>query len=94
MHYLYILYSTQADKYYTGETANLGSRLTQHNTHHFMKNYTKAATDWTLKHQFATNIKEEAVYLEKFIKRMKSRIFIEKIINDPVILKQILEDKL
>ncbi|MFT6836483.1 MAG: putative endonuclease, partial [Sediminicola sp.] len=37
--------------------------------------------------------KDDALYLERFIKRMKSRIFIQKIIDNPHILMDILNKK-
>ena len=37
--------------------------------------------------------KEDAQYLEKFIKRMKSKKFILKIIENPIILDDILSKK-
>jgi putative endonuclease len=46
-----------------------------------------------MKLKYITDSKENAVYLEGFIKRMKSRIFIEKVINDPTILEQILSKR-
>jgi putative endonuclease len=93
MHYLYILYSEKSDKYYTGETPNLNSRLDLHNTHHFKNAFTKSANDWMIKLTFNTEYKEDAVFLEGFIKRMKSRKFIEKVIKNPIILEQILSEK-
>ncbi|WPR75430.1 GIY-YIG nuclease family protein [Algoriphagus sp. NG3] len=32
MYYVYILYSSKTDKYYTGSTDNLASRLKHHNS--------------------------------------------------------------
>ena len=90
MHYLYIIYSEKLNKYYTGETPDPEHRLKQHNNHYFKINYTKGANDWVLKVNYSTNSKEEAIVLEKFIKRMKSKKFIEKIISEPSILTEIL----
>tara|TARA_R100001369_G_C3287289_1_gene163226 strand:+ start:116 stop:253 length:138 start_codon:yes stop_codon:yes gene_type:complete len=43
--------------------------------------------------QTETLSKEDAIFLEKFIKRMKSKKFIRKIVDNPGILKDILEKK-
>lgn len=91
MHFLYILYSEKLDKYYTGETPDPDIRLDLHNNHHFKKSFTNAADDWTIKLAFQTDSKENAVFLESFIKRMKSKKFIEKIIQNPSLLTEILE---
>jgi putative endonuclease len=89
MHFLYIIYSKSQDRYYIGETSNLNYRLELHNTHQFKGSFTKIADDWqfVLKHECSS--KTEALYLERFIKRMKSRKFIEKIIKDPKIVVNI-----
>jgi len=93
MHFLYIVYSKKIDKFYVGETQNLENRILQHNSHYFSKNFTKAADDWKIVLHFKLANREEALFLEKFIKRMKSRVFIKKIIDSPEILKNILSNR-
>ncbi len=93
MHFLYIIYSKQSHRFYIGETQNVEKRVLMHNQHVFKKAYTTSAEDWQLKLSFECESKEEASYLERFIKRMKSRVFIEKIIRDPTVLKEILNKK-
>ena len=91
MHYLYIIYSENLCKYYVGETPNVETRLIQHNEHYFKTNFTKSANDWKVLLKYECENKKEALFLEKFIKKMKSKIFIEKIIVEPKILKDILQ---
>jgi putative endonuclease len=93
MHILYIIYSKSQNKYYVGETNNIEERIVKHNTHYYNNSFTKIAEDWELKFTFEFENKEDAIYLEKFIKKMKSRVFIEKIINNPEIVKDILLKK-
>ena len=93
MHYLYILYSKKTDSYYIGETADMDMRIIKHNNHYYKKGFTKIAADWLPKLDFKCSSKQNALYLEKFIKRMKSRKFLEKIIADPSILQEILDKK-
>ncbi len=93
MHFLYILYSQNIDRYYIGESINPENRLQQHNTHHFKSNYTKAANDWKIVLTYTCQNKQDALYLEKFIKRMKSKKFIEKIIKNTLILNDILSKR-
>ncbi len=90
MHYLYIIYSKTADKFYIGETQNLEERLQKHNEHLYNNSFTKIASDWKLVLQFNCINRDNALFLEQFIKRMKSRKFIEKIIAQPNILTDIL----
>jgi putative endonuclease len=89
MHFQYIIYSKTQNRYYIGETSDLDYRLELHNTHQFKGSYTKIANDWEFVLQHECSSKTEALYLERFIKRMKSRKFIEKIIKDPDILVSI-----
>ncbi|TVZ26792.1 putative endonuclease [Gillisia sp. Hel_I_86] len=93
MHYLYIIYSEKLKKYYVGETSDIDQRLQQHNSHYFKNNYTKGAEDWVVKLKFRTSSKDEAILLERYIKRMKSRKFTEKLIALPAILEDILKNK-
>lgn len=65
------------------------NRLWQHNNHHFKNSFTKAATDCRLKLEFSLKNRKEALYLERFLKRMKSKTFIKKIVDNPQILKDI-----
>ncbi|WP_347050218.1 GIY-YIG nuclease family protein [Flavobacterium olei] len=90
MHYLYILYSKSSQKFYIGETNNLEERILKHNNHSYSNSFTKIADDWEIVLTFSCNNREEALYLESFIKRMKSKTFNNKIISDPSILNEIL----
>ena len=93
MHYLYIIYSRSIDKYYVGETPDIKNRVEQHNKHYFKKGFTKSAEDWEIVLSKKCTSKNDAVYIEKFIKRMKSRKFIEKILKNDSILDDILSKK-
>ncbi len=83
MHYLYILYSKILNRFYVGETPNIDTRVTLHNSHYFKKAFTKSASDWEIVLNKRCNSRDEALYLESFIKRMKSKKFIKEIISDP-----------
>ena len=93
MHYLYILYSKILDRYYVGETPNTEIRLMQHSNHYFPKSYTKSAEDWEMVFSRECADRKDASYLERFIKRMKSKKFIQRIIQEPQILDDILSKK-
>ena len=92
MHSLYILYSKKLDRYYTGETNDIKERLKKHNDHSYKNAFTAAASDWEVKLVQEIENKEKAVYLEKFIKRMKSKVFIQKVIAQPNILDELLKN--
>ncbi|QOG02782.1 GIY-YIG nuclease family protein [Flavobacterium sp. MDT1-60] len=93
MHYLYILYSDSSQKFYIGETNNIEERILKHQNHSYQNSFTKIANDWRVLLTFDCLNREEAIYLEKFIKRMKSKTFNNKIITDPSIIKDILSKR-
>ena len=94
VHYFYIIYSKTLDKFYIGESENPNQRLQLHNEHYFKKAFTKSANDWALKLVFECEDKSKAQKLERFVKRMKSRKFIEKIIANQTILESIYSSKI
>ena len=93
IHHLYIIYSSSVNKYYVGETHNTVGRLIKHNAHSYGNSFTKIASDWNYVLIMECQSKQDAIYLERFIKRMKSRKFIEKVIKNQKILKDILDNK-
>ena len=93
MHFLYILYSKKLNRYYIGETADVSFRLKLHLDKAFSTSFTSKSDDWELVFSFQTQTKEDSLYLEKFIKRMKSKKFIEKIMGNPEILNEVLKEK-
>ena len=78
--YVYILYSPSIDKYYIGFSENPEKRLEQHNSELNSK-WTKNGQPWILNKTFEFRTRSEAMKIEKFIKKQKSRQFIEKIIE-------------
>ena len=80
---LYILFSPSLNKYYTGITNDIvQTRLLKHNASYYGKHFTSGADDWDLKLELECESYSEARKLELFIKRMKSRKFIDKIISN------------
>ena len=92
-HFLYILYSKSCTKYYVGETHTIEERILKHNQHSYSNSFTKIANDWHLVLAYECVDRADALYIEKFIKRMKSKIFIEKIVTNPQIITDILSKK-
>jgi len=79
MYYVYIIYSPLTDKFYIGQTQNLESRLSKHNTKH--DGFSSQAKDWEIKYYETFNTRNEAINREKQIKSWKSRIMLEKLCN-------------
>jgi putative endonuclease len=81
MFYIYILYSIDFDKYYIGYTSDYVKRLDSHNMSSLNK-YTAKYRPWVIKAVFECGEDEGmAKKIESFIKKQKSRKFIEKMIE-------------
>ena len=93
-HFLYKLYSKSSTRYYVGETRNIEERIFKHNQHFYSSSFTKIANDWELVLLDHCLDRTQALFLEKFIKKMKSKIFIQKIISNPEILNEIISKNL
>jgi putative endonuclease len=88
MFYLYILFSEQYNLYYVGYTGNYRQRLIQHNTQEFFNTYISKYRPWCLAAVFECGMDEkEAIRLERFIKKQKSRKLIELLVNPQFIPK-------
>ena len=79
MPYTYILYSQKLDKYYIGSCINLEMRLRQHNSG--ASKFTKTGIPWVIMYTEDYTLLLEARRRELQIKRMKSRKYIEDLIE-------------
>ncbi len=80
MFFTYIIYSKFLDKYYIGSCNNLLKRVNDHINSR--SKYTKATKDWELKYSETYKTRSEAYQREMTIKKMKSRKYIENLINN------------
>lgn len=78
--FTYILRSKIKEKYYIGETDNLERRLILHNEGNSLS--TKAYIPWELVYHEEFNTKSEALKREKYLKKMKSKKYIEWLISN------------
>lgn len=79
MYYTYILQSESNGKYYIGSTEDLEKRLLRHNNG-FSK-YTKNRGPFVIVYKQTFNTRSEAYNREKYLKSLKSRKAIEKLIQ-------------
>jgi len=79
MFYVYIIYSELLNKYYVGSCQNIEERLDDHLNSR--SKYTKSVKDWTLKYSETFSSRSEAYQREMQIKKMKSRVYIENLID-------------
>ncbi|MDX5339330.1 MAG: GIY-YIG nuclease family protein [Cyclobacteriaceae bacterium] len=83
--FIYILYSPSSDKYYVGHSENPFKRLSEHNFGEHHKS-TTPGRPWELKAIFEIEgDRGNAIKIEKFIKKQKSRSLIEKLTNPDLI---------
>ena len=79
MFYVYILYSTSANRYYIGYCSNMEDRLDKHNQG--ATSSTRPHRPWILAYYEEFDTKTEAIKRELAIKRKKSRKYIELLIQ-------------
>jgi len=80
MFYTYILQSQKSGRYYVGHTENIPKRLLRHNNGQVLATRNKGP--WALVYFENFNSRIEANQRELEIKSMKSKIYIEKLIDD------------
>ena len=73
---------------YVGTTANVAKRIQEHNEGLYLSSLTVKGIPWILKLSFECQSSKKAHQLERF-KKKKCKVFIEKIIADKNILKDI-----
>lgn len=78
MYYIYILYSSEIDKYYVGQIYDLQKRLDKHSLK--TTRFTKRASDWKLMYQEVFETRVKAIQREREIKSKKSRKYIGDLI--------------
>ena len=78
MFYTYILQSQKSGRYYIGHTSNIDERLEKHNTGKVIA--TKNKGPWLIIYHEQYETKSEANSRELYIKSMKSRVYIKKLI--------------
>ncbi len=82
---VYILTSPSAGVYYVGYTKNLTDRLTMHKNGSFEGSFTSKEKDWELFFHIECESISQARRIEKHIKQMKSRKYIENLPKYPEI---------
>ena len=81
MFFVYVLYSPKHNRTYTGLTANVQKRLSQHNLKH--NKSTKAFGPWILIYQEEFKTRIEARKREKYLKSGIGREFVKTLLNSP-----------
>lgn len=85
---VYIIHSKKIDQYYSGQTIDLADRLRRHNEGKSLA--TKRGVPWDLKKRVGFETRSEAMQAENWIKKMKSRKVIEKVISGEIDLRKVI----
>ncbi|KQO34813.1 excinuclease ABC subunit C [Flavobacterium sp. Leaf82] len=84
---MHILQSNKLNRFYTGFTSDFNTRLEFHQNAESHK-FTANATDWKIFLKIECENKNQGLLIEKHIKKMKSKTYIENLIQYPdIILK-------
>ena len=78
-YHTYILYSANFNRYYIGHCEDMASRLARHNNKQVPS--TKPYVPWIMVYSESYASRQEANARELYIKRMKSRKYIEQLLN-------------
>jgi len=78
-YFVYILYSKTTDRFYIGSCSDVEERLRRHNAGATAS--TKNGRPWDVVYQEIFENKSKAIRHENYIKKMKSREFIKKLIS-------------
>ncbi len=78
-HYVYLLFSKSSNRYYVGSCANIDERLKRHNAGATPSS--KTGRPWIVVYSEQFDTRSEAIKREYYIKRMKSRKYIENLID-------------
>ena len=79
MHYVYVLHSQVTGRFYIGSTKDLGRRLEEHNRGQTTS--TRSGRPWKLVYKEEFESKSRATFRERYLKRQKSRKFLEELIE-------------
>lgn len=83
---VYILHSAYLNRYYIGFTTNFETRLDFHLDSVEYRKFTHNANDWTTFLKIECKSKTQALAIEKHIKKMKSKVYIENLLIYPEII--------
>jgi putative endonuclease len=88
---VYILHSDKLNRYYIGFTSDFDTRLDFLLNSEDQRKFTYNANDWTTFLKIECQSKTQTLAIEKHIKKMKSKIYIENLIVYPEIVTRLIE---
>lgn len=88
---VYILYSEKRDRFYTGSCKDFQRRFHDHLNGVYPESFTSNSDDWQLALLIENLSYAQARSIERHIKRMKSRLYIENLIKYPKMIIKLKE---
>ena len=90
-YFVYILFSKSSNIYYVGQTEDVEKRLHLHNSLTY-NSFTSKHVPWVLKMKLEVGPERSiAMRIEKYIKKQKSRKYIESLITSKQIQQKLIE---
>lgn len=86
---VYILYSSTLDKYYIGSCKEIISRINDHLSKYFPDAYTAKVSDWVIFFQIDGLAYSQARKVEMYIKKMKSRVYVQNLRKYPELAEKL-----
>ena len=88
---VYILHSEKADRFYIGSTKDMAIRMEQHLAKVFSGAFTARADDWQIALCLENLGYSQARQIETYIKSMKSKVFIRRLIANEDLQNHIIQ---
>lgn len=88
---VYILFSKDINRYYTGSCLDLESRIAEHMNKLFKGSFTSKANDWKLFFSIDNLSYDSARTIELHIKKMKSSRYIENLKKYPEMCQKLID---
>ena len=85
MFYVYFIYSESLDTFYIGQTLDPDQRLEEHNTGFFENTFTCKTDGWKLFYTIECQSRNQAILIERHIKKMRSRKYYHSLKSFPEI---------
>ena len=89
--FVYILFSESLNKFYIGSTDDVSRRITEHNNIKYKNKFTSRGIPWSLFYEITCQSSRQAYKIEKHIKAMHSKKYIQNLINYPEISEKLLD---
>ncbi len=88
---VYIIYSEKLNRFYIGTTDDFYKRLNEHNSSKYIESFTVKGIPWDEYIVIDNLDSKQALDIEKHIKKMKSRKYIENLLLFPDIIQNLIQ---